>query len=163
MNFEFIYEYFSDILFVDNNPHTIITYQVFKENGEVKKVSHREQVSLISSNRENIKRDVSLLVSNNSEKIEIDFFPKNIFKKIFKRKNKQLELELSKLSENEYLLVNSNTPTLKTNCKVEYLNNIDNNTIVIGKKNSSIFIRTIDDSNFEFYINPKDFKVIKLL
>jgi len=107
--------FFSEIIYVDENPHIEIVRETYKQDGQVKYKSTKVSTNLDSFHLSKSSKNILIPECGNfgiierinevSEIIQIDFFPKNIFQRIFNKKSKRLILELQSLSF-DYLIVN---------------------------------------------------------
>jgi hypothetical protein len=156
MNEQFFLNYFSDIIYVDENPCVITSVEKYKESGELKSKAIRTQHTLITSTLDDFFD--SIIDNFTINKKEIDFYPKNIFQKLFNKKQKNLSAELKKFTENNYLIHNLNfdIPNSQLMCKKK-------DTILVGNKSSVLILkRNTSDCNIEFTINSEDFLILEL-
>lgn len=153
---QFFLNYFSDIIYVDENPCTITSIQKYKESGELKSKSIRTHHTLISTHIDNFFD--SIIDNFTIKKKEIDFYPKNLIQRVFNKKTKNLTIALKDIQENNYLIHNLNfdIPNSQLMCKKKDI-------ILVGNKSSVIILkRDSSDINIEFTINSEDFLLLEL-
>lgn len=187
---DILYKYFSDIIYVDENPCIIYTRDISKSNGELtikeKKDTYELTPILVDESTSNLfvpeckSGGILQKIKSNSNIIFFDFYPKNIIQRIFNQKRKNLISKLEELmKENDYEFVITNSdisPLLKSFDNVEVISHCDyldfgvlEHMIVVGKKSKIILNKNIktDDinpnmKNVDFWIDYDNFKVIKL-
>jgi hypothetical protein len=182
-------EFFSEISYVDSNHIVLEKTNIFKENGEIKKVYEKEEIDL--ENQISLQKYSNLmapecggvgildLIVTKSKNIKLDFYPKNLLQKIFKSKSEVknvLTIVEYHLGEPSYFIITSskNEKLIKKYTKNktyiievydEFGNNILENKIVIGKK-SKITIHNEDVDEYrvcvDLHINFDDFYTITL-
>lgn len=153
---EFFLNYFSDIIYVDENPCTITSVQKYKESGELKSKLIRTNHTLIYTTLDNFFD--SIIESYSIRKKEVDFYPKNFIQKVLNNKSKNLTLALQSIEENNYLIHNLDfdIPNSQLMCRKK-------DVILVGNKSSVIILKKdSSDINIEFAINPEDFLLLVL-
>lgn len=184
-----LYKYFSDIVYVNENPCTIYTRDISKSGDELiikeSKDIYELKSILIDDETTNLfvpeckSGGILQKIKANSEIIFFNFYPKNIFQKIF-NKNKKLHRLLEELinkEEYEFILTDEDIAKYLKNFKnVETFSQCDyqdcrvlNKIIVLGKRSKVIINQNIKSDevretlkNVEFWIDYSKFKVIKL-
>lgn len=187
---DILYKYFSDIIYVNENPCTIYTRDVSKSGEEIiineKKDIYELKSIIIDEESSNLfvpeckSGGILQKIKSNSDITFFDFYPKNIIQRIFGNKRKRLISELEKIIseyEYEFILTNPKTSLLLQNFEnVEVISSCDyldvgvlEQMIVVGKKSKIVINKDIktDDVNqsmksVEFWIDYDNFKVIKL-
>jgi len=176
-------EFFSEISYVDSNHVVLEKTNIFKENGEIKKVYEKEKIDL--ENQISLQKYSNLmspecggvgildLIVTKSRNIKLDFYPKNLLQKIFKSKS---EVKNAFMLPSEYFIITSNknekmikkytkNKTYTIEVYDEFGNNILEDKIVIGKK-SKIIVHTEDVDEYrvcvDLHINFDDFYTITL-
>lgn len=187
---DILYKYFSDIVYVNENPCTIYTRDISKSNGELiineKKDVYDLTPILVDESTSNLfipeckSGGILQKIKSKSNIIFFDFYPKNIIQRIFNQNRKKLISkidELMKENDYEFILTNSDiSKILRSFSNVEVISHCDyldfgvlEKMIIIGKKSKIILNKDIkiDDvnqsmKNIEFWIEYDNFKVIKL-
>ena len=182
---------FSNIIFVGENPVLIKSTKIQKINNEIIKteISNKYELEIHKLKNPTEINIIENIIENFISKIdyrwissEINYFDRNIFKKILKRENYQTIV--NKIKSHNWIITNQNiinelekSPDFiiingKTNIKLVgkinntliYLNPIDNNnTIYLGNKDSitPIFNKNIDQNiQYIFNINETINKII---
>jgi hypothetical protein len=182
---------FSNIIFVGENPVLIKSTKIQKINNEIIKteISNKYELEIHKLKNPTEINITQNIIENFISKIdyrwinsEINYFDRNIFKRILKRENYQTIV--NKIKSHEWIITNQNiinelekSPDFiiingKTNIKLVgkinntliYLNPIDNNnTIYLGNKDSitPIFNKNIDQNiQYIFNINETINKII---
>jgi len=180
---------FSDIIMVEENPATIISTKIVKNNNEIVKTettniynleTHKvkSENDIINNITENFISKIDFRWINN----EINYFNRNIFKRILKRENYQTIVNkiishnwiitnqtiLNELEKSpDFVILNNNTNIKlvgKINNTLIYLNPIDNkNIIYLGNSTSitPIFNKNINNNiQYIFNINETINKII---
>lgn len=156
-----IFEYFVEVVEANDNPYTLVSHQTFKENEQLKTVVNKRLIKLYLSSHNTFFSDLYFLLKKSNQSEVVDFYPKNIFQKIFKKKNLNSLLNIESLEDCNYLITSPKISKLiKTNCEVIIENDLDNE-IIIGNKNSTLYLRKIDDE-FEFSVDFEDFKIYQI-
>jgi hypothetical protein len=156
--------YFSEVIWVDENPAQFSISETFKENGKIKVSTKDEffhlQDLLVTSLEDANKFLFELMLDCNS--IDIDFYPKNIITKLFNIKsNKQLKKELDGLTSNNWIITSNQIydTYMKDLGYNVYLSDEFENKIVIGEKSCKLIL---NKNLKEFYLDKSNIRVINL-
>jgi hypothetical protein len=165
-----LYDFFSDIIWVKENPCTILTRNIIKSGEEVKiedskKVVYLDEVSLLEESMNLMIPEcgsggIINQIRKKSKIINFNYYPKNIFQKIFNKSDKNLnQLINSEISENSFII--STKKICKNIKKPVYMfesNQIDEvgnrlleDLIIIGEKSQIIINENFKNND----INPK--------
>jgi hypothetical protein len=165
-----LYDFFSDIIWVKENPCTILTRNIIKSGEEVKiedskKVVYLDEVSLLEESMNLMIPEcgsggIINRIRKKSKNINFDYYPKNIFQKIFNRSDKNLnQLISSEISENSFIIStkkickNIKQPVymFESNQIDEVGNRLLEDLIIIGEKSQIIINENFKNND----INPK--------
>lgn len=165
-----LYDFFSDIIWVKENPCTILTRNIIKSGEEVKiedskKVVYLDEVSLLEESMNLMIPEcgsggILNQIRKNSQIIKINYYPKNIFQKIFNRSDKKLnQLISSEIGEDSFLIStkkickNIKQPVyiFESNQIDEVGNQLLEDLIIIGEKSQIIINENFKNND----INPK--------
>lgn len=156
--------YFNDIIWVTESSVKFTISETSKVNGKIQ-TSSKEEIyelkELLVSSLEEINNSLFLEI-NQCLQVDLNYYPKNIFSKIFKiNSDKQLKKELSTLSSNNWIITSNklyNTLFVGLNYNV-YLSDEFDDKIVIGDKSSKLLL---NQNLKEFYLDKSKIKVINL-
>jgi hypothetical protein len=165
---EILSDFFSEIIYVDDNSTTIEKTDVFKKNGEIKKIHKKEEIILTEKitidketknliNPECKSAGILDLIRKNSKSVDLNFYPKNIIQRIFKNKE---EIEETFRLPNNYFIIASpkNSESIKkyTNNKIYIIDDCDEfgkckleNYIIVGRSSKIIINKNIQ-TEYEF-------------
>ena len=146
-----IYNLFSNIIKVDENPATFITTEVFKINGKLKTIQKKEKFDLIKSDGDLIESIMNRIFSSSARE-KLDFYPSNLIQKIFGKKSMKT---FKDIDSDCYIITNSEVAKNIT-CNNIIIDNTLNDVIVLGRKDILILK---DD---EYYFNIENYKVYEL-
>lgn len=162
---DFLYKYFSEVIKVNTNPYTLIVNKTFKENEKIQTISIKKEIHLSDTTKSKFVEDLLSITLDKSEIKEFEFFPKNIIQRIFRKKNIELTKEINSLTENNYIITSEEISNkIEFNCQKEILcgSKAFEKIILVGKKSSTIYLKTKNDEDFEFSIDITDFKIFLL-
>ena len=145
---------FDPVIEANSNPFQIKSKQVYKQNGEIKINNLSESIDLIPIN--SIIDDII----QNCEIEIIDFYPKGILQKVFKKRNLN---NLKEINSN-LILVNLNTKNKLSKYNVVIENNYELDTediLIIGDRGRLVWRKTED--GIEVNYDRSLFKVFKLI
>jgi hypothetical protein len=143
------YEFFDNFIEVTSNPFELKYTETYKEGGEVKSKEHNQLIELKLVNS-----PIDLITHNSNVEV-LDYYPKSIFEKIFKRKKSNLEFD----SNHHFVFMSNKTyEMLKPNCKV--FNIDEDDKVVIGKKGT--LITMAKDGKIWAYSDNSNYKTILL-
>lgn len=125
LDFEDLSIYYTDFIKADSNPYKLVTVQTYKNNGELKSKIEQKLISL-----EEIDPKYLVLKANKIE--EIDYYPKSLFKKIFRKKNK-VNINVDKVEEYFILTSNKTSKIINTNCTVYDSLKVDNKFFLVKR------------------------------
>ena len=156
--------YFNDIIWVTESSVKFTISETSKVNGKIQ-TSSKEEIyelkELLVSSLEEINNSLFLEI-NQCLQVDLNYYPKNIFSKIFKiNSDKQLKKELSTLSSNNWIITSNklyNTLFVGLDYNV-YLSDELDDKIVIGDKSSKLLL---NQNLKEFYLDKSKIKVINL-
>jgi hypothetical protein len=180
---------FSDIIMVEENPATIISTKIVKNNNEIVKTETTNTYNLETHKVKSENDIINNITENFISKIdfrwinnEINYFNRNLFKRILKRENYQTIVNkiishnwiitnqtiLNELEKSpDFVILNNNTNIKlvgKINNTLIYLNPLDNkNIIYLGNSTSitPIFNKNINNNiQYIFNINETINKII---
>jgi len=182
-----LYNYFSEIVYVESNPAVVQTNIIEKIDGEIKSRYLRESYDLhtisVCTKTTNLfdteckSPGIIERIKNLCQSLSVDFYPKNIIQKLFFNKTKNLTKCLSEFSTTDYFLItNSDIKRLIPKEFTTYcIDSIDTNNqkklkdiIIVAKKSKIVLNKNIDINNdkdslsVEFWINSDNYKVINL-
>jgi len=165
-----LYDFFSDIIWVKENPCTILTRNIIKSGEEVKiedskKVVYLDEVSLLEESMNLMIPEcgsggILNKIRKKSKTINFDYYPKNIFQKIFNRSDKNLnQLISSEISENSFIIstkrickeLKQPVYMFESNQIDEVGNRLLEDLIIIGEKSQIIINENFKNND----INPK--------
>jgi hypothetical protein len=165
-----LYDFFSDIIWVKENPCTILTRNIIKSGEEVKiedskKVVYLDEVSLLEESMNLMIPEcgsggIINQIRKKSKIINFNYYPKNIFQKIFNKSDKNLnQLINSEISENSFIIStkkickNIKQPVymFESNQIDEVGNRLLEDLIIIGEKSQIIINENFKNND----INPK--------
>lgn len=156
--------YFTEVIWVDENPAQFTISETFKKNGIVRSSKKEElfhlQDLLVTSLEDINKFLFEQMLDCNS--IDLKFYPKNIITKLFNiRSNKRLKNELHSLTSNNWIITSNEIydTYIKDLGYNVYLSDEFENKIVIGEKDSKLIINR---NLKEFYLDKTKIKVINL-
>ena len=156
--------YFSEVIWVDENPVQFTISETYKENGSIK-VSTKDEFfhlqDLLVTSLEDINKFLfeQMLDCNSTD---INFYPKNFITKLFNIKsNKRLKSELHSLTSDNWIITSNEIydTYIKDLGYNVYLSDEFENKIVIGEKDSKLIINR---NLKEFYLDKTKIKVINL-
>lgn len=172
-----LYSIFSEIFYVDSNPYVQIIRQTYKQDGQLKLKSIKEEIKLDSLILDKSSTNILTPECNNPgiidkvseccESIYVDFYPKNIFQRIFRDKTKNILIELEG-KDYDYLITNDKIYSkikdyIKTPIFIE--NNIDGK-VVLGRRGKLYLSRELKEVEnkyqLDFYFNKEQFTNIVL-
>ena len=146
-NTEDFIEFFDDFVFADSNPFNLSYIETFKESEKIISKEIKKTIDLTE-----IESPIDLILNNNNFEI-VDYYPKSILKRIFK-KNKQLGFEGD---ENNFVFMSEKTSKIfKTNCKIYPLSEDDK--VVIGKRSQLIIYQK--ENKLFGHVNQENIKTI---
>lgn len=146
-DYEDLEKYFDEIIKSDSVNFHLEFKKTYKENGLVKQRTFSEELELRP-----ISNIQDLFETDDVE--VIDFFPKNIFQKLFSFRKKPL---YHTGESNQFLLMSEKTQKVfKTNCVVYEL--LEDNKVIIGTRSRLIY--HIDGDKFWAYTDSNKFKTI---
>lgn len=165
-----LYDFFSDIIWVKENPCNILTRNIIKSGEEVKiedskKVVYLDEVSLLEESMNLMIPEcgsggIINQIRKKSKIINFNYYPKNIFQKIFNKSDKNLnQLISSEISENSFIIStkkickNIKQPVymFESNQIDEVGNRLLEDLIIIGEKSQIIINENFKNND----INPK--------
>jgi hypothetical protein len=165
-----LYDFFSDIIWVKENPCTILTRNIIKSGEEVKiedskKVVYLDEVSLLEESMNLMIPEcgsggIINQIRKKSKIINFNYCSKNIFQKIFNKSDKNLnQLISSEISENSFIIStkkickNIKQPVymFESNQIDEVGNRLLEDLIIIGEKSQIIINENFKNND----INPK--------
>jgi hypothetical protein len=186
-----LYNYFSEIIWVTENPAKLYTRTVYKsgEQVEIKETTEEFNLTeiLMDSPSENLlipecgTGGILNKIKINSEKIELDFFPKNLIQKIFSRRERKLELAITNSFADfqfDFILTSDSISKYLEKFKMVeafsdidiYNHNVLEGKIILGKKSKIVINKNTevdevcqDLKKIEFWVDWSKYKVIKLL
>lgn len=170
---------FSEIFYVDSNPYVQIIRQTYKQDGQLKSKSIKEEILLESLIID--KSSINILtpeckskgmidkIENSCESIDIEFFPKNIFQRIFRDKTKNIINKLNEI-EYDYLITNGDIYLkIKDHIKKPIFIECDViDKIILGRRGKlylSRKLKKIDENKYQldFHFDNQQFTNIKLI
>jgi hypothetical protein len=146
-----IYDLFSNIVKVDENPATFITTEVFKINGKLKTIQKKEKFDLIKPDGDLIESIMNRML-NSSEREKLDFYPSNFIQKIF---GKKMIKKFKDIDSDCYIIANERV-SKNVVCNNIIIDNTLNDVIILGRKDIIILK---DD---EYFFNIENYKVYEL-
>ena len=165
-----LYDFFSDIIWVKENPCTILTRNIIKSGEEVKiedskKVVYLDEVSLLEESMNLMIPEcgsggIINRIRKKSKIINFNYYPKNIFQKIFNKSDKNLnQLISSEISENSFIIstkkickyIKQPVYMFESNQIDEVGNRLLEDLIIIGEKSQIIINENFKNND----INPK--------
>jgi len=196
-----LYNYFSEIIWVTENPAKLYTRTVYKseEQVEIKETTEEFNLTeiLMDGSSENLlipecgAGGILNKIKINSEKIELDFFPKNLIQKIFSRRERKLELAITNSFADfqfDFILVSDSISKYLEKFKMVeasrydgrlyfgfsdidiYNHNVLEDKIILGKKSKIVINKNTevdkvcqDLKKIEFWVDWCKYKVIKLI
>lgn len=186
-----LYNYFSEIIWVTENPAKLYTRTVYKSGDQVEIKENTEEFNLSQILIDNPSENLMIpecgtggilnKIKINSEKVELDFFPKNLLQKIFTRKERKLELALTNYFADfqfDFILTSDSISGYLEKFKMVesfseidiYNHNILEDKIILGKKSKIVINRNTevdevccDLKKVQFWVDWGKYKVIKLL
>ena len=150
---------FSDIIMVEENPATIISTKIVKNNNEIVKTettniynleTHKvkSENDIINNITENFISKIDFRWINN----EINYFNRNIFKRILKRENYQTIV--NKIISHNWIITNQTILNeLEKSPDFVILNNNTNIKLVGKINNTLIYLNPIDNKNIIYLGN----------
>lgn len=186
---EFLYDFFSDIIYVKENPCTILTRNVTKSGDDLKiedskKVVNLDQITLLESSKNLMLPEcgsggILNQIRKKSEKINFNYYPKNIFQKMFNKNGSKLnDLIKSEINENSFIIsskrlckeIHQSIYMFESNQIDEMGELILSDLIIIGEKAPIILNQNIKENDInpklmelEISIDYSKFKVINLI
>lgn len=168
---------FSEVVYVESNPHIQFIKETFKQNGKLKTSTTKEEITLerftLSKNSTNILipecGNFGLIERINEIGIlkAVDFFPKNIFQRLFKNKTKNLLSEIEK-HDYDYIIINQSIADKikdKVNSTV-YIESKMSDKVILGKRGRLYLGRELKEINdlfeVEYYFDKNQFVTIFL-
>lgn len=154
---------FSEIIYVDKNPHIQIVQETYKLGGKLKYTTIKEEINLenftLSRNSHNILipecGSFGLIERINEIGIlkKVDFFPKNIFQRLFKDKTKNLIKELENF-DFDYMIVNESIyGKLKNKINSQFFVEPKmSDKIVLGKRSRLYLKKELNEIGSEFEV-----------
>lgn len=141
---------FSQQIEVSDNPYKIITEEIFKQDGQVKKIRKQDIYTLLSYS--NLDTDIISRIIKNCEIKELRY-PKNFIQRFYKNN----DIKNLFINPQDFILSNKNNLDLfKHENKVE----IDSNYIIITDRGQRILI---DRKNKLYYFDVEGFEVYKII
>jgi hypothetical protein len=145
---------FDLVIEADNNPFKIQSKQVYKKNGEIKTNILSETIDL------NHTDDLIDDIIKRSETVLVDFYPKGIIQKLFKKRN----LNSLKDLNTDFILINPKTKEKlsKHGIKIENEYSLDiEDFLIVGTRGRLVYRKT--ENGIEVNYDKKLFKVFKLI
>jgi hypothetical protein len=168
---------FSEIFYVDSNPYVQIIRQTYKQDGQLKLKSIKEEIKLDSLTLDKSSTNILTPECNNSgiidkvseccESIYVDFYPKNILQRIFRDKTKNILIELEG-KDYDYLITNDKVYSkIKDHIKTPiFIENNINNKVILGRRGKLYLSRELKEVEnkfqLDFYFNKEQFTNIVL-
>lgn len=145
---------FDPVIEANSNPFQIKSKQVYKQNGEIKINNLSESIDLIPIN--SIIEDII----QNCEIETIDFYPKGILQKIFKKRNlnslKEINSNLILISQNTKSKLSKYSVSIKEHYELDI-----EDILIIGDRGRLIWRKT--EIGIEVNYDRSLFKVFKLI
>lgn len=182
-----LYNFFSEIIYVDSNPAVVNTQIIEKVDGEIKSQFLREKYDLhsisICTKTTNLfateckSPGIIEKIKNLCQHITVDFYPGNIFQKIFINKTKNLHKCLSEFSSSDYFLITNSDlkKFIPQEYNTFYIDGLDMtgdkrllNTIIVARKSKILLNKNVERHSekdlvrVEFWINSDNYRVINL-
>jgi len=168
---------FSEIVYVETNPHIQFVKETFKHNGKLRTSTVKEEINLesftLSRNSTNILipecGSFGLIERINEIGIlkSIDFFPKNIFQRLFKNKTKNLIIEMQN-HDYDYIIVNQSIADRIKDLVTSsiYIEPKMSDKLILGKRGRLYLGKELKEINdlfeVEYYFNKNQFVTIFL-
>ncbi len=180
---ETLYNFFSEIVYVDSNPSVVNTQIIEKIDGEIKfrNIKETYELKTISLNKNSVnllspecnKPGILDSIKYFGTIINIDFYPKNILQRIFSKKKKILYEIIEEYSEKDSFIITCSEIKTPKNIERLVIDDLDltnqkklKNTIIVAKKSKIILNRNLSESennvNIDFWINFSEYLVINL-
>lgn len=160
-----ILNYFSEIIYTNNNPFILKTKEVFKINGIIEYNNKEEVYNL---NKYQLTNDISSIKSIIMEEMllsnrKVFNISKNIFTRLIGGNKKNLLKELSNLSEEKFIISSTeifNKFLTELNCNIIINDNLMN-SIIVGDK-SSKFIIKLNPDDVEISFDKSNYFIIEI-
>jgi hypothetical protein len=160
-----ILNYFSEIIYTNNNPFILKTKEVFKINGIIEYNNKEEVYNL---NKYQLANDISSIKSIIMEEMLLSNrkafnVSKNIFTRLTGGNKKNLLKELSNLSEEKFIISSTeifNKFLTELNCNIIINDNLMN-SIIVGDK-SSKFIIKLNPDDVEISFDKSNYFIIEI-
>lgn len=160
-----ILNYFSEIIYTNNNPFILKTKEVFKINGIIEYNNKEEVYNL---NKYQLTNDISSIKSIIMEEMllsnrKVFNISKNIFTRLTGGNKKNLLKELSNLSEEKFIISSTeifNKFLTELNCNIIINDNLMN-SIIVGDK-SSKFIIKLNPDDVEISFDKSNYFIIEI-
>jgi len=160
-----ILNYFSEIIYTNNNPFILKTKEVFKINGIIEYNNKEEVYNL---NKYQLANDISSIKSIIMEEMllsnrKVFNISKNIFTRLTGGNKKNLLKELSNLSEEKFIISSTeifNKFLTELNCNIIINDNLMN-SIIVGDK-SSKFIIKLNPDDVEISFDKSNYFIIEI-
>lgn len=160
-----LYNYFSDIIYVTENPCKIKIRNILKSGDDIK-IEDVEESYVLDKIHFDSKMPIDLLIISQiiekSKKIDFNYFSQNFIKSIFINKDKSLKKVIDKVNKDftsDFIITNSNFSKI-ADSETIILDELKT-VIILGKKEKMI-IKNTPDNSLEFYINYNNFFIINL-
>lgn len=163
---------FSEIFYVESNPYVQIIRQTYKQDGQLKIKSIKEEIILdsltLSQSSTNIlipeckSSGIISKVNDYCESIIVDFLPKNILQRIFRDKTKNLIVELNG-KDYDYLITNEKLYSKIKNQvnKPIFIENGLENKVILGRRGKLYLFKDLieieDKYQVNFHFNKQQF------
>jgi hypothetical protein len=145
---------FDPVIEANVNPFQIKSKQVYKQNGEIKINNLSESINLIPV--DSIIEDII----QNCENESIDFYPKGILQKIFKKRNlnnlKEINSNLVLISQNTKSKLSKYSVSIKEHYELDI-----EDILIIGDRGRLVWRKT--EIGIEVNYDKRLFKVFKLI
>lgn len=145
---------FDPVIEANSNPFQIKSKQVYKQNGEIKINNLSESIDLIPI------KSITEDIIQNCEIETIDFYPKSILQKIFKKRNlnnlKEINSNLILISQNTKSKLSKYSVSIKEHYELDI-----EDILIIGDRGRLIWRKT--EIGIEVNYDRSLFKVFKLI
>lgn len=139
--------FFDEILLVDSKSCNLTQRETYKEKGELKTKEINISVELIE-----VESPLDLIINNHNTEI-VNYYPNNIFERIFKRR-KNLKFDFD---DSVFILSSDKTKSiLDTDCKIYEIK--EDNKIIIGKRTRLIGYQS--GEKIYAYADPESYKTL---
>lgn len=140
LDFEKISNYYTDFILADSNPYKLISKETFKKNGEITSKVEEKLISLHEISPEDL-----ILKATKVEKI--DYHPKSLIKKIFRKKNK-VNINVDKVEDYFILTSKKTSKIINTNCAVYDSLEIDGKFFLV--KRGKLIYQIVSNTIYSF-------------